>query len=111
MFCLICRKHDSANSINKAKKFNAEPGLRFKRKALQDHENSQQHKSSVLAELIKSSSPFQAKLEKIDSSKQSVYYNAFLAIYWLAKEEIANCKAPSLLQVLEELGLQDTKYF
>ncbi|XP_028516259.1 uncharacterized protein LOC110243833 [Exaiptasia diaphana] len=111
MFCLICRKHDSTNSINKAKKFNAEPGVRFKRKALQDHSNGQQHKSSVLAELIKRSSPFLAELDKRESSKQSVYYNAFLAIYWLAKEEIANCKAPSLLQVLQQLGLDDIKYF
>ncbi len=32
-------------------------------------------------------------------------------MYWLAKEELPNCKISSLLEVFEQLGLTDMKYF
>lgn len=32
MFCLLCRKHNVANTKNKSKKFNMEPAVRFKKK-------------------------------------------------------------------------------
>ena len=39
-----------------------------------------------------------------------MYFIAFLAIYCIAKEEIAKCKISSFLEVLEQLGLTDMKY-
>ena len=35
---------------------------------------------------------------------------AFTAVYWIAKEEIANVKLVSLLQLLENLGVSELKY-
>ena len=77
------------NARNKCKKFNIEPGVRFKHKALEDHASSQQHKAAVMAELINRTSPFQAELYTKEQARESVYSNAFLAVYWLAKEETA----------------------
>ena len=34
-----------------------------------------------------------------------------MAVYWLAKEEMANKKFPSLLKLLEMLGLKKLKHF
>ena len=111
MYCFICRKHNMENARNKCKKFNLEPGVRFKRKAVEDHASSQQHKAAVMAELINRTSPFQAELDTKEQTKDSVYFNAFLAIYWLAKEELSNCKLSSFLEVLEQLGLTNMTYF
>ena len=111
MFCFICRKHNMENARNKCKKFNVEPGVRFKRKALEDHASSQQHKAAVMAELINRTSPFQAELHTKEQAREYVYSNAFLAVYWLAKEELPNCKISSFLEVIEQLGLTDMKYF
>lgn len=52
MFCLLCRKHDATNLQNKSKKFNTEPAVRFKRKSVEEHSTSQQHKAAVSAERL-----------------------------------------------------------
>ena len=111
MFCFICRKHNTENEKNKCKKFNLQAGIRFKRKAVEEHANSQQHKAAIMCELINRTSPFQAELDRKEQKNNAVYYNAFLAIYWLAKEELPNFKISSFLDVLEQLGLTDMKYF
>ncbi|CAB3990024.1 Hypothetical predicted protein [Paramuricea clavata] len=111
MFCFICRKHNTENEKNKCKKFNLQAGIRFKRKAVEEHANSQQHKAAIMCELINRTSPFQAELDRKEQKNDAVYYNAFLAIYWLAKEELPNFKISSFLYVLEQLGLIDMKYF
>jgi hypothetical protein len=64
-----------------------------------------------MCELINRTSPFQAELDRKEQKNDAVYYNAFLAIYWLAKEELPNFKISSFLDVLEQLGLTDMKYF
>lgn len=107
MFCLLCRKHDAANLQNKSKKFNTEPAVRFKRKSLEEHSTSQQHKAAVSAELLSRVSVFQREFEEREKSKEDVYFNAFLAFYWIAKEEIANTKFTSLLEVVEKMGLSN----
>lgn len=58
MFCLLCRKHDATNLQNKSKKFNTEPAVRFKRKSVEEHSTSQQHKAAVSAELLSRVSVF-----------------------------------------------------
>ena len=92
MFSLLCRKHDVTNLQNKSKKFNTEPAVRFKRKSVEEHSTSQQHKAAVSAELLSRVSVFQKEFEEREKSKEDVYFNAFLALYWIAKEEIANTK-------------------
>ena len=111
MFCLLCRKHDVTNLQNKSKKFNTEPAVRFKRKSVEEHSTSQQHKAAVSAELLSRVSVFQKEFEEREKSKEDVYFNAFLALYWIAKEEIANTKFTSLLEVVEKMGLSNMKFF
>lgn len=48
------------------------------------------------------------------SAKQvgdTVTNNSFLFTYWLGKEEVANCKLASLLELEEDLGLSEMKHF
>ena len=111
MFCLLCRKHDATNLQNKSKKFNTEHAVRFKRKSVEEHSTSQQHKDAVSAELLSRVSVFQREFEEREKSKEDVYFNALLALYWIAKEEIANTKFTSLLEVVEKMGLSNMKFF
>ena len=111
MFCLLCRKHGTSNYQNKSKKYNLEPAVRFKRKAVEDHANSQQHAATVTAELLSRVSIFEEEVRKIQDTRDEVYYKTLLAMYWIAKEEIPNRKFTSLLSLLQQLGLEDINYF
>lgn len=71
MFCILCRKHVS-NLQNKSKKFNSEPAVRFKRKSVEEHSTSQQHKAAVNAELLSCVSVFQREFEEREKSKEDV---------------------------------------
>ncbi|KAK2550112.1 hypothetical protein P5673_029304 [Acropora cervicornis] len=99
------------NLQNKSKKFNTEPAVRFKRKSVEEHSTSQQHKAAVSAELLSPVSVFQREFEEREKSKEDVYFHAFLALYWTAKEETANTKFTSLLEVVEKMGLSNMKFF
>ena len=92
MLCLLCRKHDATNRQNKR---NTEPAVCFK--SVEEHSTSQQHKAAVTAELLSRVSVFQKEFEEREKSKEDVSFNALLALYWIAKEEIANTKITSLL--------------
>ena len=105
MFCLLCIKHDATNLQNKSKKFNTEPAVRFKRKSVKEHSTLQQYNAAVSAELLSRVSVFRKEFEEREKSKKDVYFNAFLALYWISKEEIANTKFTSLLEVVEKMGL------
>lgn len=39
--------------------------------------------------------------------KDDVYYNVFIVMYWLVKEEIVNKKFMSLFELLEQFGFKD----
>ena len=80
MFCLFCRKHGTSNSQNKTKKYNLEPAVRFKRKAVEDHANSQQHAAAITAELLSRVSTFEEEVSKIEDAKDEVYYKALLTM-------------------------------
>ena len=111
MFCLLCWKRNVDNTKNKSKKFNMEPAVRFKKKAVEELTNSQQHSAAITAELLSRVSTFNEEIERKEKTRQDVYYNTFLAMYWLAKEEIANKKFGSLLELLEQVGLKDMRFF
>lgn len=111
MFCLLCKKHNKINLQNKSSKSNIEASVRFKRNAVLEHGNSQQHKSAVEAEMIRRVSEFHKEIERRDQSRDDVIHSAFLALYWLAKEEEANKKFAALLERTELLGLSDMKFF
>ena len=56
--------------------------------------------------MIRRVSVFNKDIECQEKCKDEVLHNAFMPVYWLAKEEMANKKFPSLLKVLEMLGLE-----
>lgn len=50
------------------------------------------------------------KWEKLDTG-DDVYYKTLLDMNWITKEEISNKKFTSLLEVLQQLSVEDIKYF
>ena len=56
-------------------------------------------------------SVFQKKLDERQKVNNSVLFEIFYSMYWLAKEGIANKKAAGLLTLQEKLGVNDMKYF
>ena len=111
MFCLLCRKHGTLNNQNKSKKYNLEPAVRFKWKTVEDHANSQQHAAAITAELLSRVSTFEEEVRKIEDAKDKVYYKTLLTVYWIVKEEISNKRFTSLLELLQQVDLEDIKYF
>ena len=111
MFCLLCKKHNTANLKNNSKVYNLIPTQRLKTDALKDHAKSAQHAAAVQAEMLSRVSIFHKEVEEQVKSKEEVLQNAFLAVYWLAKEEMANKKFLSLLTLLQMLGLEKHEAF
>ncbi|CAG2242722.1 unnamed protein product [Mytilus edulis] len=89
MYCLLCKNHHNLNPKNKDI-FCMKPGLRFRKEAIQDHAKSKVHKAAELEENIQKVSPFQKEL---------------------AKEEVANSKFKSLINLLEVVGVSHMKHF
>ena len=73
------------------------------------HNNTQQ--LYITAELLSRVSTFNKEIERKEKTRQDVYYNTFLLMYWLAKEKIANKKFGSLFELLEQVGLKDMRFF
>lgn len=114
MYCVLCRKHKVQNKQNKSKTFVEEPSCRIRKATFKDHANSQQHKDAIDAIWmlhVQHVSGFHKTAEKGKAVKDEVYFNVFYSVYWLAKNEVANRKTLSLLQLLEFLGLKDMKFF
>ena len=72
----------------KSKKFNIEPAVRLKKKAVEQHGNSLEHSAAITSKLLSRVSTFNEEIERKEKTKDDVYYNTFLVIYWLAKKEI-----------------------
>ena len=68
------------------------------------------HQVTLKNELLNRVSHFQKQVDEKESSKLVVLQEAFYAVYWLAKEAIANRKITSLT-LMELLGLEGLKYF
>ena len=109
MFCLLCRRHSTSDNQNKSK-YNLEPAIRFKWKAFEEHANSQQHAAAITAKLLSRVSTFE-EVRKIEDAKDDVYYKTLLTMKWISKEEISNKKFTSLLELLQQVSLEDIKYF
>ncbi|KAK3703202.1 hypothetical protein QZH41_004969 [Actinostola sp. cb2023] len=111
MFCLLCRKHDLKGSRSKSNVWNISPSVRLRREAVQDHLSTTQHKDAIKLEMMQRISTFQKQVNEKNEVNESILEKTFTAIYWLAKEEIANQKLISLLDLLENLGVSELKYF
>ena len=111
MYCFLCKKHNTENAKNKSKVDNSTPSVRFKKSALKDHSTSQQHKDAIEAEMLSRVSQFHKEVTEKEKVKDAVLLNAFLVAYWLAKEEIANRKFSSLINLFKIVSLENMKYF
>ena len=76
---------------------------------LGDHLSSGNHKSSVQVEHTQRVSHFHKLAVQKDAAQDVILQNAFLSAYWLAKEEVANKKFPSLLA--QHTGNNTIKFF
>ena len=86
-YCLLCKKHQTANAV----KFTMEPSVRGKEQSLKSHVECSAH---------------QHQLDRTAEVEDDVYFNAFYAMYWLAKHCIANKQVNSLIMLLEHLGCE-----
>ncbi|CAG2200191.1 unnamed protein product [Mytilus edulis] len=111
MYCLLCKKHHTINTQNKATSFGDNPSVRMKKSALIDHIASKKHQGAIEAEMLSRVSIFQKELTEKSKVENNVLFMAFSAMYWLAKEGIANEKISTLLKLLENIGLSEIKYF
>ena len=111
MYCLLCRKHNSKSAQNRSETFSSDPSTRFKWSTVKEHMACTKHQTTVKNELLNRVSCFQKQVDEKESSKVVVLQEAFHAVYWLAKESIANRKITSLLDLMELLGLEELKYF
>ena len=102
--------HDCENPLNKQKKYNQVPAVRYKKSALvgkDGHSCSRQHQMAIDRVLNKRVSYFHKEYVITEKSKDKALYNAFLSAYWLSKEEVANRKFKSLLELEELLGVSE----
>ena len=111
MYCFLCKKHNTENAKNKSKVYNSTPSVRFKKSALRDHSTSQQHKDAIEVEMLSRVSQFHKEVTEKEKVKDAVLLNAFLASYLLAKEEIANRKCSSLINLFKIVSPENMKYF
>ena len=111
MFCILCRKHNTHNPQNKTKKFNTDASVRYKWKAVEEHASTDQHFAAVEAELMNRVLTFQKQIDRREQVKDEQYYNVFLSMYWIAKEELPNCKFVRLIELLRLLKLPNIQYF
>lgn len=111
MFCYLCKKHNTENQQNKSKVFNAMPCVQLKKSAVHDHVTTQQHKDAIEAEMLGRVSVFHKEVQERKLVKDDVMCKAFMAAYWLVKEEVSNRKFSSLVNLLTVLGLDEMKHF
>lgn len=69
------------------------------------------HEAAINKEHLQRTSPFHKEVQEREMVKNTVLLKVFTTLYWIAKEEIANTKATSLITLLERLGLQEIKHF
>ncbi|VDI71617.1 Hypothetical predicted protein [Mytilus galloprovincialis] len=99
-------------SINISSRLEMFPGKRFHQpETFSDHLKTTQHQNAITTEMYQRVSCFQKQLDKQDNVADEILYKAFEAVYLVMKEEIANLKIKSLLNLLERLGIEDMKYF
>lgn len=109
MFCLLCMKHMQGEA--RLAQFCEKPSVRMRLGTLGDHLCSSNHKSCVQVEHTQRVSHFHKLAVQKDAAQDAILQNAFLSAYWLAKEEVANKKFPSLLVLLEHAGNSTMKFF
>ena len=111
MFCLLCRKHNLSNKFNKFKTFKTEPSVRYRKPTLLEHVSTQQHRDAVAAEHLQRVSDFHKEVVDHENTAESVLFKVFIAIYWLAQQEISNMKLRALLELFDVIGNNEIRNF
>ena len=111
MYCFLCREHRTSNRQNKESQWANEASVRYRTEAIHEHSISTKHKDAVISELMQRVSSFHKQVQERDLFADQILHSAFMAVYWLAKEKIANSKFLSLIQMMEYAGLEQLKYF
>ena len=111
MFCVLCRSHNTVSPTNGDGTWNSKPCVRNITQAIKLHANSAMHEAAINKEHLQRASPFHKEVQEQETVKNDVLVKVFSTLYWLAKEEIANIKATSLLGLLERLGLEELRHF
>ena len=102
-YCLICKKFHSKNPQNKKEFFSVEC-TRLKKECPEEHTTTKRYRDATTAILMNRLPVFQKELDQNAEVQVGMYERASYCLYWLAKKEIANVKATSLLQLVERLG-------
>lgn len=111
MFCLLCRVHNTKNKYNKQNTFNLTPSTNFKHSAIDDHARASGHLLTLICELERRSSSLAQQHKVAHEVTDKITYNAFLSCYWLGKEEIANKKLLSLIELEKHIGVVEMAEF
>ena len=117
MFCGLCRIHNTCQPSNNSKVWNTEANIRCRSGTVKGHllqaskRSITMHGIATSLEKSKYSSYFVTKEKERENYINSSYLAVFKALYWLAKEEVANAKTVSLLGLLEELGVKEVDAF
>ena len=108
MFCCLCKKYIKTG---KNVKYATAPGTRYRKAAISEDGNSEEHKQSVRLERLQRASWLQKEIEKKADVADEVLAQAFAAFYFIAKEGISNMKVLPLIEFLTRFGLKDMQYF
>lgn len=105
MFCKMCKKYDKT-PFGKGK-WNTEPCVRIRLESVKDHEETVEHKDSVVADLASEVTAHVGQLlTKPKDMSQDAMVKAFQSLYFLCKNGIAHTtNFPKLLDLLSFLGL------
>lgn len=90
MYCIICRKHNMKNVMNKRDTFVKTPSTRYINDSLKSHEMSSVHKAAIETELVQKMSVFHTEICQKDKVELSVYEQVFSTVYFIMKNFIAN---------------------
>ena len=104
----LCKKHIKTG---KNVKYATAPGTPYRKAAISEHVNSEEHKQSVGLELLQRASWLQKGIEKKAEVADEVLVQAFAAFYFIAKEETSDMKVLPLIEFLTRFGLKDMQYF
>ena len=99
MFCYFCRKSKKTNPLALV-----EGCTNFRTSTLQRHKDCKEHEDAVNEEAMRDT--FSNTQRRVLREQSQAILTAMRAVYWLAKEDIATVKYDSLLNFLDEAGLE-----
>ena len=102
MFCYFCRKPKKTNPFA-----SVEGCTNFRTSTLHRHKDCKEHEDAVNGEAMRDT--FSNTQRHVFRAQLQAILTAMGAVYWLATEDIATVKYDSLLNFLDEVGLESVK--